>query len=118
DTSLMENNSTDQLHTIMFHAQNSLSCLTHSGIGLRKKIIQGLSLCQPVFIFSGFTLQFFIAQLLHVRTKCFDFINKFGYSLNFSLTSCTKNFRNYTHLNKRTFLVIYKNYLHSITFHL
>ena len=60
DTSLMENDTTDDLYTVMLHAKNSFRTFTNNCKSLRKKIIQCLSLVQTFTEFSGLVSQLFI----------------------------------------------------------
>ena len=60
DTSLMQDNTTNDLYTVMLHAKNSLSAFTYYGKSFRKKIIQCLALAQTFLEFSGLVSQLFI----------------------------------------------------------
>ena len=60
NTSLMQDNTTDQLYPVMLHTQYTLGSFTYSGKSLRQKIIQCGSLFQAFLIFSCFVTQFFI----------------------------------------------------------
>ena len=56
DTALMQDHTTDQLHTEGLQAQYTIIRLTHNSKGLRKKVIQCLSCCQSFLKFCGFCL--------------------------------------------------------------
>ena len=48
DTSLMQDNTTDQLYPVMLHAKHSLGSLADSREGLHQQIIQGLAIGQTL----------------------------------------------------------------------
>ena len=60
DTSLVENDAADDLHPVVFHAQNTLRSLADCGESFRKKIVQRLSFRQTFLEFSCLLSQFFI----------------------------------------------------------
>ena len=76
DTSLMQNNTTDQLYPVMLHIQHTLSRLTHCSKCLRKQIIQRLSLCQSLLELSGLILQLLVRHRLHRRPQRFNLIHQ------------------------------------------
>ena len=90
DTSLMQDNPADKLHTVMLHIQNTLCRLPDRGKCLRQKIIQRFSFSQTFFELSGLASQLFIRQLLHLRTQRLDFIYDGCDSLQFTGTVSAK----------------------------
>ena len=54
NTPLMKYDTTDELHTVVFHPNGTNSRLSHGRKCLRQKIIKRLSLCVSFFIFSCF----------------------------------------------------------------
>ena len=60
DTSLMQDNTTNDLYTVMLHTKNSLRAFTYYGECFRKKIIQCLALAQTFLELSGLVSQLFI----------------------------------------------------------
>ena len=74
DTSLMKNDTTDELYPVMLHAKHTFCSFTDSCKSFRKKIVQSFSFCKSFFIFFCFTTQLLIRQCLHLRTITFDFI--------------------------------------------
>ena len=60
NTTLMQNNTTDQLYPVMLHIQYSLCSFTNRRKSFRKQIIQSFSFGQPFFKLSGLILQFII----------------------------------------------------------
>ena len=74
NSSLMQDNTTNQLHPVMTHSQCSHRCFTYNGKCLRQDIIQRLPFSQSLPEFAGLRLQLCIGQLLHLRFQCFDMI--------------------------------------------
>ena len=74
DTSLVKDNTADQLHRIVLHLQHSLRRLANSGKSLWKQIIQSLSVCQTLLKLSCVVPQLLVCQLLHLRLQSYDFI--------------------------------------------
>ena len=97
DTSLVKNDTTDDLYTVVFQSNGTLCTLTDSGICFRKQVIQCLSICQSVLIFLRLCAKLFVSQSLHGRTKCFYFINQRHDSLKLTVAVCTKHFFNKIH---------------------
>ena len=61
NSSLMKDDTADDLDTVMLHSKNTLGCLAHCGKSLRKKIVDGRPFLQASFILSCFVSQFFIS---------------------------------------------------------
>ena len=51
DTSLMKNDTTDELYPVMLHAKHTFCSFTDSCKSFRKRIIQSFSFCKSFFIF-------------------------------------------------------------------
>ena len=60
DTSLMKNNTTDDLYPVMLHTKNSFGTFTYNCKCLRKKVIQCLAFAQTFLEFSGLVSQLLI----------------------------------------------------------
>ena len=60
DTSLMQQDTTDQLHAVMFHMKNTVCCLTDNGKCFWKQIIQCLALFKTFLELWCLCLQLFI----------------------------------------------------------
>ena len=98
DTTLMQDHTADQLNSVMAHAKYTGCCLSDNCISFHKEIIQCLSFRQTLLKLICLRSQFFIRQLLHSRTHGFNFINDWIYSLQFSLTVCTHNLAENSHI--------------------
>ena len=51
NTSLMQDNTTDNLYSVMLHAKHTACCLTYGRIRFRKQIVKCLSFFQTLLIF-------------------------------------------------------------------
>ena len=60
DTSLMKHNTADQLYREMLHIERSLCSFPNGGKCLRQKVIQRLTLCQPLPEDPGLIAQFLV----------------------------------------------------------
>ena len=60
DTSLMQDDTTNQLYSIMAHSKTSVSTFSYYSICFRKDIIQSLSLFQSFFKFFCLSSKFFV----------------------------------------------------------
>ena len=89
---------TNQLDSVMAHAKYTGCCFSDNCISFHKEIIQCLSFRQTLLKLICLRSQFFIRQLLHSRTHGFNFINDWIYSLQFSLTVCTHNLAENSHI--------------------
>ena len=94
----MQNNTADQLYSVMLRIENPARCLSHRGICLRQQIIQGCPIRQSLLIFLCFITQLFIRQIHHRRSHIFDFFNKTFNPPDFPLAVCAKHFLYYTHI--------------------
>ena len=103
DTSLMQNDSADQLYMVMLHVQDTARGLSHRCKRFRQQIVQCLSLSKSLFVFRRLPPQFLIRQRLHRRAKLLDFIYQRHDSLQFSFTVCTEYLVNNLHDNSHTF---------------
>ncbi len=74
NTTLMKNNTADQLHPVMLHAKDTLCCFADSRKGLHKQIIQGLSICKTLLVLCCFCPKLLIRKRLHLRTKRLNLI--------------------------------------------
>ena len=74
DTSLMQDDATDQLNMEVFHSQNTSRSFAHDRIGFGKNVIEGLSARETVLEFRCLCLQFFIRERQHIGAKCLDLI--------------------------------------------
>ena len=72
NTTLVQNNTTDKLYSVMTHTDTSPCCLSYNGISLRKNVVKRLSFIQSVLKLLCFSFQFLIWQRLHRRSKSFD----------------------------------------------
>ena len=63
DSSLMENNTTHKLHSVMFCMKHSSRCLPYKCICFYKKVIKCLACCKPVFKFLCFISHLLIREL-------------------------------------------------------
>ena len=97
DTSLMKQDTSDQLHAVMLHVKHTVCCLTDNRKCLRKQIIERLSLLQAFLKFRCLRLQLFIAQRLHRLLECLDLINDRVYLLQLFIAMCSKYFLYYAH---------------------
>ncbi len=97
DTSLMQDDTTDQLYSVMLHVQNTLCSLSYSCISLRKQIVQSLTIVQTPLVLFGLTTQFLIGKCLHCRTKCLDLVHQGFNTLQFSGTVRAKYLLNNVH---------------------
>jgi hypothetical protein len=70
----MQDHAPHQLDIIMPLAQDPFSCFSYHSESLGQKIIQGFSLFQPLPELNGFSAQFSIGKLLHLR---FQLVNTF-----------------------------------------
>ena len=75
NTSLVQDDTTDQLHTEMFHAKHTARCFTHGRKRLRQKIIQCLAICQTLFVFICLGTQFLVAQCDHILSHPLDLVH-------------------------------------------
>ena len=92
DTSLMQDNTTNQLYPVMLHTKHTLRSLADSREGLYQQIIQGLAIGQTLLEFFCLSLQFFIRKLLHLRAERFDPIHQRVNQLQLPFTVSTKHF--------------------------
>ena len=106
DTSLMENDSADQLHPERFHVQDAAGGLAHRGISLRKKVVKGLPIGEPLLEFPGLILQRLVGKCHHFRPQGFYFFHKGLDPLQLSLAVRTENFLNDIHLNTCSILFV------------
>ena len=97
DTSLMQDDTTDQLYSVVLHVQNTLCSLSYGCISLRKQIVQSLSLGQTLLVLLGLTTQFLIGKCLHCRAECLDFVYQRFNTLQFSGTVRAKYLLNNAH---------------------
>ena len=97
DTSLMQNDATDQLYSVVFHVQNTLCSLSHGCISLRKQIVQSLSLGQTLLVLFGLPPQLLIGKCLHCRAECLDLVHQRFNTLQFSGTVRAKYLLNNAH---------------------
>ena len=97
DTSLMQDDTTDQLYSVVLHVQNTLCSLSYGCIRLRKQIIQRLSIVQTHLVFVGLAAQFLIGKCLHRRTECLDLVHQGLNTLQFSGTVRAKYLLNNVH---------------------
>ena len=67
DTSLMQDNTADQLHPEGLHIQYSPGGLTYRGICLRKQIVQSFPIGKTLLIFLRLILQLFVGKFHHGR---------------------------------------------------
>ena len=67
DTSLMQDNSADQLHPVMLHAKHTPGRLADSRESLYQQVIQRLAVRQALLEFSCLSLQLLIRKLHHLR---------------------------------------------------
>ena len=75
DTSLMQDDTTDNLYSVMLHAKDTARSLTYGCICLRKKIIKCLSLLQTLLIFFCFRFQLIIRKSCHLITIGLNLVN-------------------------------------------
>ena len=61
NTSLVKNDTTDKLYTVMLHSKDTFAGLTYNGKCLRKQVIQCLSLFETFLELSRFSFQFLVA---------------------------------------------------------
>ena len=97
DTSLMQDDTTDQLYSVVLHIQNTLCSLSYGCIRLRKQIVQGLSIVQTLLVLLGLAAQFLIGKCLHRRTECLDLVHQGLNTLQFSGTVRAKYLLNNAH---------------------
>ena len=74
NTSLMKNNSSDQLYSVMLHAKCTSCRLTHNCKRLRQNIIQCLCVFQTALKFLCLILKLLVGKLLHLRPQRFNLI--------------------------------------------
>ena len=74
DTSLVKNNSTNQLYPVMFHPQHTLCCLAYGGKCFRKEGIQRLTFLITFFVFFCLCTKLLICELLHLGAQRLDLI--------------------------------------------
>ena len=72
DSSLMKNDTTDQLNPERLHIQCSLRTLTDCRKGFRKKIIQRLAFTQALAEFHCFPTELLIRERLHIRPQALN----------------------------------------------
>ena len=75
DTSLMQDNTTNDLYSVMFHTKDTACGLADCCKSLRKKIIKCLSLVQSFLIFFCFRFQLIVGKSYHLITIRFYFID-------------------------------------------
>ena len=92
NTSLMQNNTTDYLYSIMLHAKHTLSSLSYCSKCLRKNIIKCCSVLQTLFKLPCLILQFFIGKLSHCFLIRLNLVSNRVNSLKLSLAVRTKDF--------------------------
>ena len=103
DTSLVQNDSTDQLYAVMLHVQDTARSLSHRCKRFRQQIVQRLSFSQSLFVFIRLAPQLLVRQRLHRRAELLDFIYQRHDSLQFPVTVCTEYLVNNLHDNSHTF---------------
>ena len=92
DTSLMQQDTTDQLHTIMLHMKNPVCCLPYHRKCFRKQIIKCLTFFKAFLKLRCLCLQLFITKCLHRRIECFNLIYNWIYFLKLFIAMCSKYF--------------------------
>ena len=73
----MQDHTADQLYIEVAHAQYTARCFAADGKGFDQNVVQALSVGETLFEFGCFSLQFCIAQCLHLFLKRVDFGNGF-----------------------------------------
>ena len=92
NSSLMKNNTADQLYPVMFHAKHTKSRFPDNRKSFRKQIIQCFSLLQTFFKNTGPAAKFFIGKLRHHRFKSFNLVHNRINPFQFSLAVSSQNF--------------------------
>ena len=100
NSSLMKNNSADQLYSVVTHAQTPEGRFADSRIRFRQKIIQRFSFFQAFLKFSCLSSEFFIRQRLHLRLQCLYPVYNGIDSLQFIFTVGSENFLYNTHIQQ------------------
>ena len=98
NTSLVQNNSTDELYPVMLHIENSLGCFPYYRKRFRQKIIQGFPCGKSLFKLISLCCQLCVRKSLHGRTKLLDLVNQPFDPFQLPFTMCTKYLLNKIHM--------------------
>ena len=74
----MENDTSDELYSIVFCTQHTLCSFSHHGISLRQNIIQSLSLSQSFLKLFCLLLQLIVRQFSHGSPIGFNLVDDGG----------------------------------------
>ena len=97
DTSLVEYNTTDDLHTERLHSKTSYGCFPAYSKRFRQNIIQCLAIFQAFFELIRLISQLLIGHFLHLLVISLNFIRNFSNLLYLLRVQVAKNFFHETH---------------------
>ena len=86
NAALMQNDSTDDLNGVRFHAQHSPCRLTHRGKRLRQQRIQRLSTLIALLVLLRFRPQIAVREFFHLRFQCQHRVHLRTYFIDFLFT--------------------------------
>ena len=98
NTSLVQDDSSDQLNSVVSHAKRSRCALPHDRICLRQDVIQRLAVFQPLLELPCLSAQFLIAQSLHLWPERLDTVHDRIDPLQLILAVGSENLLYYTHI--------------------
>ena len=97
NTTLVQDNTTDQLYPEMLHIQNAPCRFAYYRIGFRKQIVQRLSLTQTLFKLLCLSPQSFVGKCLHIGPQSFDPVHQRCNPPEFAFAVGSKYFLYYIH---------------------
>ena len=74
DTALMQDDTADELYTVVLHTENTFAGFTDGGEGFGEQIVEGFAVGEAFSELSGLVAEFFVGHVLHGRSQSFDFI--------------------------------------------
>ena len=106
DTSLMQDHSSDELHSEVLHAKAPPRALAAYRESLRKDVVESLSLSEPVPEFLSLSSQLVIGQSLHRLVVRLDDVDSLFYLFYFLCIKISEDLFNQTHLILLPFSVL------------
>ncbi len=85
DTSLVQNDATDQLYAVVPHTEHAVSRFAHGGKCLRQQVVQCFTILITLLKFCGLAAQFCIRQRTVFRLQCLYLVDNRIYLLQLML---------------------------------
>ena len=99
DTSLMQDDTADELHMVRPHSQHAVGRLAADRESLRQKIIQRFARLIAFLEFVGLGAELLIRELRHLRAERLDALHLRQQLFDLALRAGTEQFCKYTHIS-------------------